>query len=74
MKKAVKAYNHVSTTSEFKELSRLRLKARCKEAFALANARHEKATEIAKSLKSSGMNADDIAKHTKLTVDEILKL
>ena len=69
MKKAVEAYNHVSTTKEFKELSRLRLKASCNETYALANARHKEAIEIAKSLKAIGkMTIDEIAEATSLTV------
>jgi len=74
MKKAVKAYNHVSTTSEFKELSRLRLKASCNETYALANAEHKRSLVIAKKLKTKGMSVEEIAETTELTIDEILKL
>jgi len=74
MKKAVKAYNTVSTTKEFKELSRMRLKASCNETYALANAEHKRSIEIAKEMLTSGIDVNTVAKCTKLTVDEVLKL
>ena len=45
MKKAVGAYRHVSATDEFKEIERLRSRARHDEASALGHARREAAAE-----------------------------
>ena len=45
MKQAVGAYRHVSATDEFKEIERLRSRARHNEASALGHARREGAAE-----------------------------
>ncbi len=41
MEEAIKAYRHVMATDEFKEIERLRSRARHNEASALGNARRE---------------------------------
>jgi len=41
MEQAIQAFRHVSTTEEFKELERMRSRARHNEAAALRNARNE---------------------------------
>ncbi len=41
MEEAIKAYRHVTATDEFKEIERLRSRARHNEASALGNARRE---------------------------------
>jgi len=74
MKKVVEAYHYVSTTDEFKELERLRFDASCNEASALANARHQEKISMAKEMLADGVDVNTIARYTKLTVDEILKL
>jgi len=43
-------------------------------AFERRDAQVERAMEIARYLKASGMGIDEIAKATKLTVDDILRL
>jgi hypothetical protein len=70
MVQAVEAYRSVSASDEFKELERLRERARHNEASAL---RH-RSMEIAKKLKNRGLSVEDIAADTGLTVDDILKL
>jgi len=41
MKQAIEAYRHVSATDEFREIERMRSRARHNEASALGNARRE---------------------------------
>ncbi len=41
MEEAIKAYRHVTATEEFKEIERLRSRARHNEASAIGNARRE---------------------------------
>jgi predicted transposase/invertase (TIGR01784 family) len=78
MVQAVEAYRQVSVSDEFKELERLRSKARHDEAQALAHAAREAKLEnsiqIAKKLMGRGMSVEDIAEDTGLTVDEVLRL
>ncbi|MCL2218910.1 MAG: Rpn family recombination-promoting nuclease/putative transposase [Chitinispirillia bacterium] len=70
MVQAVEAYRSVSASDEFRELERLRDRARHNEASALAHERRQ----IAKNLRNRGLPVDDIAAGTGLTVDEVLKL
>jgi predicted transposase/invertase (TIGR01784 family) len=70
MVQAVEAYRHVSASDEFKELERLRSKARHDEAQALM---YERCT-IAKRMIARGTSIEDIAADTGLTVDDVLRL
>jgi predicted transposase/invertase (TIGR01784 family) len=78
MAQAVEAYRHVSATTEFRELERLRAKTRRNEASALGNARREgelKAKlETARKVLDRGLGVDIAAEITGLTVDEVLRL
>ena len=86
MKQAIKAYRHVSATSEFKELERLRFLAKSNEASALGNAMRQgmqqglqqgmrkSQEETARRMQSMGIDTEIIAKSTGLCVDDILRL
>jgi len=64
MKQAIGAYRHVTATDEFKELERLRSRARHNEASALGNARREGYREAEKELH--GVIADKDAEIERL--------
>jgi predicted transposase/invertase (TIGR01784 family) len=74
MKQAIKAYRHVSATSEFKNLERLRFEAKSNEASALGNAVRKRNEEIARNLLNKGIDVNTIAEATGLFVDDILRL
>ena len=75
MKQAIGAYRTVTATAEFREIERLRSRARSNEASALGNARRKaekaKAKEIAKKLLDGGDSIDKIIKVTGLTRGEV---
>jgi len=71
MKQAISAYRHVSATDEFKEIERMRAKARHSEASALCHARKQQTIEIARNALKMDMNIDDIVKLTNLTTEEV---
>jgi predicted transposase/invertase (TIGR01784 family) len=78
MKEAIKAYRHVSATSEFKELERLRFLAKSNEASALRNAKQqgkqEEKIQTARRMLNKGIDINTIAEVTGLFVDDILRL
>ena len=75
MKQAIGAYRTVTATAEFREIERLRSRARNNEASALGNARRkaEKANSIsiAQNAIDLGMDTDTIVKLTGLTHNEV---
>ena len=78
MQEAIQAYKTVAATSEFKEVARLRERARFNEASALRNAerkgRRERNIEIARKLISRGRPIEEIMEDTGLTHKEIERL
>lgn len=82
MSKAIKAYYTITASSEFKELERLRAKARHDEAQALYHAKQEgqqegiseRNIEIARNLSKLGIPAEQITQATGLTFDELRHL
>jgi hypothetical protein len=74
MKQAIGAYRHVTATDEFKEIERMRSRARHNEASALRHASEERAIEIAKNALRKNMSVDDIADITGLTQAEVENL
>ena len=71
MSQAISAYRHVSATDEFKEIERLRSRARHNEAAALRNARGEERFAIARNALRKNMSIDDIVDITGLTRAEV---
>ena len=71
MKQAIGAYRTVTATAEFREIERLRSRARSNEASALGNARRKEKAEIAKKLLAVGDSADKVASVTGLTREEV---
>jgi predicted transposase/invertase (TIGR01784 family) len=71
MQQAIDAYRHISATDEFRELERIRSKARHDEAQAIYNAKKEEALSIAKNLLSTELSIDSIATATGLTRQEV---
>jgi len=71
MKQAIGAYRTVTATAEFREIERLRSRARSNEASALGNARRKKAVEIAKKLLAAGDSVDKVVSVTDLTRAEV---
>lgn len=74
MEQAISAYYTVTTSEKFREIERLRAKARHDEAQALQHAKREQAIEIARNAVQMKMAVADIAKLTGLTCEEIEKL
>jgi len=74
MQQAVEAYHSVSASAQFRELERLRDRTRHNEASALAHAERRRTIEIAKAMKNEDMDVDAIARLTRLTIDDVLKL
>ena len=71
MTEAITAYRHITVTPEFREMERLRSKARHDEAQALYNAERKKAFEIAKKLLSLGDSIEKVMEVTGLTHGEV---
>ena len=74
LSEAISAYRSVTASSEFREIERLRAKARHDEAQALYNAEQRKALTIARNLLMVDVPLDKIASATGLTHAEIEKL
>ena len=70
MSEAIEAYRAISVSPEFKEVERLRTKARHDEAQAMLNERRA----IASKALSEGIEPEVIARLTGLTVDEVMSL
>ena len=71
MKQAVEAYRHITATPEFREMERLRSKARHDEAQALYHARLEEKYEFARKLLMRNRPIDEIMEDTGLTREEV---
>ena len=71
VEEAIKAYRSITVTPEFREMERLRAKARHDEAQALYNAGRKKAVEIAKNMLQAGENTEKTIKYTGLTHAEL---
>jgi len=65
------AYRSITATPEFREMERLRSKARHDEAQALWNERRKEKLDIARNAVQIGLGVDDIIKLTGLTREEI---
>lgn len=82
MEEAINAYYTITASSEFREIERLRAKARHDEAQALHHARQEgrqegiseRNIEIVRNALQMGMPIEDIAKLTGLTCEEVENL
>ena len=74
MSEAIGAYRSITVSPEFKEAERLRAKARHDEAQALLNERIKMAREIALSLTELNLSDEEIAKHTRLSIEDIRRL
>ena len=74
MEQAVTAYRKVTATEEFKEIERIRSRARHDEAAALRNARNKEKIDIAKRLLRRNRSIDEIVEDTGLTKEEVEKL
>lgn len=69
MEQAINAYYSITASSKFREVERLREKARHDEAQAL----HHRSLEIAKNCMNIGIPLDQIAQATGLTLKELEK-
>lgn len=74
MSQAINAYYTITASSEFREMERLRAKARHDEAQALYNARKERDIELAKKLLKRNRPVDEIVEDTELTYEEVEEL
>ena len=74
MQQAIGAYRQVTATDEFKEIERLRSRARHNEASALRHAEEQKALSIAQKMIMRGRPVDEIAEDTGLTRAEVESL
>jgi len=78
MEQAIRAYHQITADSEFKELERLREKARHDEASALRHAREEgmenERLEIARKMKNAGLPLNEIKEFTGLPVESIERM
>jgi len=71
MNEAISAYRNITVTPEFREMERLRSKARHDEAQALYNAERKKAFEIAKKMLADGEPVDKVVRYTGLAHEEV---
>ena len=71
MQQAIEAYRHITVSEEFKEMERIRSKARHDEAQALHHAEHKKAFAIAKNMMADGESIEKIIRYTDLTREEV---
>ena len=74
MEEAIQAYHSITATPEFREIERLRSKARHDEAQAIWNAERKKTMTIAKNLFEMDIPVDKIITATGLTCEEIENL
>jgi predicted transposase/invertase (TIGR01784 family) len=74
MSQAINAYYTITASSEFREMERLRAKARHDEAQALHNAKMERNIEIARNLIRRNRPIDEIVEDTGLTHEEVENL
>ena len=74
MVQAVKAYHRVSASGEFRELERLRARARLDEANALSGAERKGKMIAAKNMLAGGVDANTVAEWAQLSLDEVLRL
>ena len=74
MKEAIVAYRYVAASQEFREIERIRSKARHDEAQALHNERRKEKFEVARNALLMNLTVDDISKLTGLTYEEIESL
>jgi predicted transposase/invertase (TIGR01784 family) len=71
MSQAINAYYSITASSEFREIERLREKARHDEAQALHSAERKRTLEIAKNMLLDGEPVEKITRYTTLTVEEV---
>ena len=74
MEEAIQAYHSITVTPEFREIERLRSKARHDEAQAIWNAERRKTMTIARNMIKDGEPVDKIMRYTSLTREEIQSL
>jgi len=74
MSDAITAYRQITVTPEFREMERLRAKARHDEAQALYNAERKAKLEVANNAIQMGLSVDDVIKLTGLSRKEIEEL
>jgi len=74
MEQAINAYYTITASEKFRELERLRSKARHDEAQALHHAKREQAIEIAQKMLKRNRPVDEIAEDTGLTCEEVESL
>ncbi len=74
IQEAIRAFREVAASDEFKELERLRSRARHNEASALRHARNEERIAIARNALSEKLPAETIARITSLSVSEVEQL
>lgn len=74
MNQAINAYYTITASSEFREIERLREKARHDEAQALYHAKRERDIEIARNLLKINLPLEQIAVATGLTSEEVNRL
>jgi predicted transposase/invertase (TIGR01784 family) len=74
MSEAITAYRQITVTPEFREMERLRSKARHDEAQALYNAERKKAFEIAQKMMKRNRPINEIVEDTGLTREEVESL
>ena len=73
VEQAIKAYRHVSATDEFKELERLRSRARHNEASALGNARRKATREADKKWQGVVAKKDAVIANNKVENEALRK-
>ena len=74
LNQAISAFQSVVTSPEFREIERMRTKARYDEAQALYHARREEKFEVAKRLMKKQLSIEDVADATGLNIEEVERL
>ena len=71
LEEAIQAYHQITADSEFREMERLREKARRDEDLALSHARDEERLKIARKMKEMGFSNEQILTITGLPAESI---
>jgi predicted transposase/invertase (TIGR01784 family) len=74
VEQAIEAYKYIAGSPEYRELERMRERARHDEAQALSKSRRDRSREIASNFLNDGVNPEIVARNTGLSLDEVLAL
>ena len=74
MSEAINAYNAITSMPEYRELERIREKARYEEAQALYTAKKEEKIALAQKLLKNKFSLEEVMEYTELSYEEVKRL